>query len=196
MRPDLPPAPSEPSALAALETAAAELGFAMSSDRPTGALLRTLAASKPGGRLLELGTGAGLGTAWLLDGMDAAATLITVDSNATLSAAAQRHLAHDPRVRFHVDDGGALLNDLARRGERYDLIFADTWPGKFTHLDLALSLLAPGAFYIVDDLLPQATWPADHYPKVPAFIEALAQRPELKLTRLAWSTGLIVAVRV
>jgi predicted O-methyltransferase YrrM len=127
--------------------------------------------------------------------MDAAATLLTVDQDAQASAAAQRALGHDPRVRFHVGEGGTLLAQLAARGDSFDLIFADTWPGKFTHLDLALSMLAPGAFYVVDDLLPQATWPADHYPKVPALIEALAQRRELKQVRLAWSTGLVVAVR-
>ncbi len=37
--------------------------FDMPSDRHTGSLLRTLAASKPDGRLLELGTGTGLSTA-------------------------------------------------------------------------------------------------------------------------------------
>ncbi len=45
------------------------LGFDMASDPRTGALLRTLAASKPKGRFLELGTGTGMATAWLLGGM-------------------------------------------------------------------------------------------------------------------------------
>ena len=47
----------------------------MPSDPLTCTLLRTLAASKPGGQFLELGSGTGLSTAWLLDGMDARATL-------------------------------------------------------------------------------------------------------------------------
>lgn len=34
----------------------------------------------------------------------------------------------------------------------FDLIFADAWPGKFSHLDEALSLLSPGGFYVIDDL--------------------------------------------
>src|SRR5205085_1277758 len=53
--------------------------FAMPSEPRTGAMLRMLAATKPGGRLLELGTGTGLATAWLLDGMDRDARLISVD---------------------------------------------------------------------------------------------------------------------
>jgi predicted O-methyltransferase YrrM len=196
MRPELPSASTEPADLAALEAAAASLGFSMSSDRLTGALLRTLAASKPGGRLLELGTGAGLGTAWLLDGMDPAATLLTVDQDARVSGAAQRRLGADPRVTFQVGDGGALLETLTTEQRRFDLIFADTWPGKFTHLELALDLLAHGGLYLVDDLHPQATWPPDHAPKVPALMAALEQRQDLRLTRLHWSTGLILAARL
>ena len=38
---------------------------------------------------------------------------------------------------------------------RFDLIYADAWPGKFTHLDRALSLLTRGGIYFIDDLLPQ-----------------------------------------
>ena len=46
------------------------LDYTMVSEPKMGALLAVLAASKPGGRLLELGTGTGHGTAWLLSGMD------------------------------------------------------------------------------------------------------------------------------
>lgn len=51
------------------ETQAAD--FTMPSEPQTCSLLRTLAAIKTGGRFLELGSGTGLSTAWLLDGMDA-----------------------------------------------------------------------------------------------------------------------------
>lgn len=59
-----------PAALARILKRSAEIGFEMASEDRTGALLRTLAASKPGGRFLELGTGTGVATAWVLDGMD------------------------------------------------------------------------------------------------------------------------------
>jgi predicted O-methyltransferase YrrM len=44
--------------------------FNMASDMQTGSLLRTLVASKPAGEILELGTGTGLATSWIIAGMD------------------------------------------------------------------------------------------------------------------------------
>jgi hypothetical protein len=44
-----------PAALNAIEHDTTMVGFTMISESRTGALLRTLAASKPGGALLELG---------------------------------------------------------------------------------------------------------------------------------------------
>jgi len=46
------------------------LGFKMASEPKTGALLSVLAASKQGGKILELGTGTGISATWLLNGMD------------------------------------------------------------------------------------------------------------------------------
>jgi predicted O-methyltransferase YrrM len=90
---------------------------------------------------VELGTGTGHGTAWLLAGMDAASTLETVDVDATVAAVAQRHLGSDNRVSFHVMDGAQFLERSLP--SQFDLIYADAWPGKFTRLDEALALLRP-----------------------------------------------------
>jgi predicted O-methyltransferase YrrM len=125
--------------------------------------------------------------------MDAASTLVTIDNNDTVQSIAKRCLAQDARVAFHLMDGGAFLGQIA--SERFDFIFADTWPGKYTQLELALSLLKPGAFYIIDDMLPQPNWPPEHAPKVSVLIRTLESRSDLVLTRLNWSTGLIVAVK-
>lgn len=182
-----------PEALSDIQRATEAAGFSMASDELAGSLLRVLAASKPGGALLELGTGTGMGASWLLSGMDAASTLDTVDNDEGVVGIARRFLGHDPRVRFHVSDGAAFLATLA--GRHFDLIFADTWPGKFDHLEDALSLLRPGGIYVVDDLLPQPSWPVEHGPKIPRFLHALEQRPDLHITRLSWSTGLLLATK-
>ena len=173
------------------ETAA--LGFNMTSEPKVGALLTVLAASKPGGRLLELGTGTGHGTAWILAGMDAGARLDTVDTSPEAMAIARRHLGNDSRVAFHLADGVEFLRDAP--SGFFDLVYADAWPGKFSHLDEALALLRPGGMYVIDDLLPQLNWPDGHAPKVPALIELLEGRREFSTVRLAWASGLMIVVR-
>ena len=47
----------------------------------------------------------------------------------------------------------------------FDLIFADAIPGKYEHLNETLALLRRGGLYVVDDMLPQPTWPKDHAPR-------------------------------
>jgi predicted O-methyltransferase YrrM len=170
------------------------LAFDMISQSKVGALLATLAASKPAGRFLELGTGTGHGTAWLLAGMDAASTLDTVDRDERVVAVARRHLEGDPRVQFHVMDGVEFL--LRADPARYDLIYADAWPGKFSHLDRALALLRVGGLYVIDDLLPQANWPEGHAAKVPVLVDDLERREDFRTVRLAWASGLMLVVRV
>ncbi|MGW2401408.1 O-methyltransferase [Kitasatospora sp. NPDC001664] len=182
-----------PVSLAALREAAHRAGFTMSSEARTGALLATLAAARPGGRLLELGTGVGEGTAWLLDGMDEKASLVTVELDEELQAVAREQFAADSRVSFVRADGGAWLTEY--QGPLFDLVFADTWPGKFTHLDRALELVAPGGCYLIDDLLPQPGWPAGHQEAVDALLAELAARPDFRSVRLDWAGGLLLAVR-
>ena len=169
------------------------LGFSMASEPKTGALLAALSASKPGGRLLELGTGTGIGTAWLLSGMDTWARLDTVDTDPAVVDVARRYLAADPRVAFRIEDGAAFL---ARADpDTYDLVYADAWPGKFTHLEEALACIRPGGVYVIDDLLPQANWPDGHAAKVDALIADLERRRGFAIVRLAWASGLMLVVR-
>ena len=58
-----------PEILPKIQRKSEEIGFSMSSDVHIGALLKTLVASKPGGRFLELGTGTGLSLSWMVDGI-------------------------------------------------------------------------------------------------------------------------------
>jgi predicted O-methyltransferase YrrM len=182
-----------PDALDAVVRDTEASGFTMASEPMVGAFLAALAATKPGGRLLELGTGTGHGSAWLLSGMDSTAHLDTVDTDASVVAIARRHLGSDTRVTFHIVDGAEFVT-RALRGQ-FDLIYADAWPGKFSHLDEALALLKPGGLYVIDDLLPQPNWPEGHAQKVPALIDDIERRAEFVTVRLAWASGLMVVVR-
>ncbi|WP_165984605.1 class I SAM-dependent methyltransferase [Streptomyces sp. YIM 98790] len=183
---------NEPAALRAIAAEAERAGFPYSSDRSTGALLATLAAAKPGGRILELGTGLGAGACWLLSGMDRSARLVTVEAEAARREVAVRHLGDDPRADFVHADAAAWL--AGYRGPGFSLIFADCPVGKFERLDEALALLEPGGLYVGDDLdIPpdETEWQA----KVDGFLARMRSLPGLRITLLDWSTGLVVAAR-
>ncbi|MEZ0609271.1 O-methyltransferase [Fibrella sp. WM1] len=182
-----------PSGFTEIQRASEAMGFSMPSDLQTGALLQTLVAAKPGARVLEIGTGTGLATAWLLAGMDAESSLVSIDTEADYQAVAARVLGHDARLELHCDDAGTYLNHYD--ADPFDLIFADAWPGKYSHLDTALGTLATGGMYVIDDMLPQPNWPDGHGDNVDRLVADLESRPDLHLIRLAWSTGILIAVK-
>lgn len=182
-----------PAAYTAIDEATKASGFTMASDVQTCSLLKTLAASKPGGAFLELGTGTGLSTSWILDGMNASATLVSVDNDAVFLGIAEDHLGHDPRLTLVEADAGDWVT--ANSGQKYDYIFADTWHGKYLLLDEALNMLNPGGLYIIDDMLPQPNWPEGHDLKALALLDTLDKRTDLSITKMIWATGIVVGVK-
>jgi predicted O-methyltransferase YrrM len=184
---------NEPSALAGIWADTRAAGFTMASEPLTCSLLRTLAASKPAARLLELGSGTGLSTAWLLDGMDAASQLITVDFDQSLLDILNRHLGADTRLKAVCSDGDDFVRSL--HGQRFDLIFADTWAGKYQLLDEVLEMLNPAGLYVIDDMLPQPNWPVGHADKVAHLIATLEKRGDFQMTKLSWASGVVVATK-
>lgn len=185
-----------PKAFEAIASESTTIAFDMPSEVDVNALLRALAAVKPAGRCLELGTGTGLASAWILDGLGPQGRLTTVDNESTWINVARRHLGQDPRVEIICADGDDFLLQANEQSVCYDLIFADTWSGKYRLLDLALNLLAPGGMYVIDDMLPQANWPEGHATKVQDLMDELAQRSELKLCSLPWSCGVVIATKI
>src|SRR5688500_17517875 len=182
-----------PASYAKILEATAEYGFTMASDILTCSLLRTLAAAKPASKFLELGTGTGLSTAWILNGMDSASMLTSVDNDDTFLEIARTYLGTDSRLRLICRDGGEWIKD--NKTQKFDYIFADTWHGKYLMLDEALSMLNVGGFYIIDDMLPQPNWPDGHHEKASKLMRDLENRLDLVLTKQVWATGIVIAVK-
>jgi predicted O-methyltransferase YrrM len=182
-----------PPTVAALKLESARIGFTMACEEQTGCLLRTLAASKPAGTFLEIGTGTGISAAWILDGMDPASHLTSIDISPDYQHIAKQVLGHDRRITFLQIDGAEYIRSLAP--ESLDLIFPDFWPGKFTDRDRAIAALRPSGFYIIDDLLPQPNWPNDHQPRVDRLLADLREETRLQLLPLRWSSGILVGVK-
>ncbi|SFR83181.1 O-methyltransferase [Maribacter stanieri] len=170
-----------------------EIGFTMPSDLYVGSFLKTLIASKPNGRFLEIGTGIGLSLSWMIEGMDADSKLISVDNDPALISIASSYFGDDDRVEVICKDGTDWIKEYS--GSKFDLIFADAWPGKYSVIDEVLDLLQVGGFYIIDDMTKQPNWPEGHEDNVIVLTAYLEQREDLQLTKMNWSTGLIMAVK-
>lgn len=170
-----------------------EIGFTMPSDLYVGSFLKTLIASKPNGRFLEIGTGIGLSLSWMIEGMDANARLVSVDNDEELISIASSYFGEDDRVELICQDGTDWIKEYS--GAKFDLIFADAWPGKYSEIDEVLDLLKVGGFYIIDDMTKQPNWPDGHEDNVITLTAYLEKRNDLQLTKMNWSTGLIMAVK-
>ena len=184
---------SYPESYRRIDEATKRSGFTMASDVLTCSLLRTLAGSKPSGEFLELGTGTGLSTAWILDGMDQDASLTSIDNEPRFLKIARKFLSNDERLRLVTIDGGEWIENNTHR--KFDLIFADTWHGKYLLLEETLSMLKKGGLYIIDDMLPQPNWPEGHHEKAIDLVKRLEARSDLFLLKQCWATGVIIAVR-
>lgn len=183
----------KPSVYPRILAKSAEIGFTMPSDLYIGSLLKTLISSKPRSNFLELGTGIGLSLSWMIDGMDAASTLTTIDNDPQLIDIASTFFDHDDRITIICADGSEWIKNY--RGDKFDLIFADAWPGKYSEVDEILALVNPGGFYVIDDMNTHPNWPAGHAEKVDRLINYLENRDDFCITKMNWSTGIILAVR-
>jgi predicted O-methyltransferase YrrM len=123
----------------------------------TGRFLAMLAGGCVGGQIGELGTGAGIGAAWMASAMPADCRLITAEIDGQLARAARDLFASDPRIEVIIGD--ALLV-VPSRGP-FDLLFADSGvrsPAAFATLVSALRI---GGRIVMDDVTPERAPPAD-----------------------------------
>jgi predicted O-methyltransferase YrrM len=148
--------------------AARQIGFPLTADDPghgrgsaclpgVGRFLAMLAAGCHRGRIAELGTGAGIGAAWMSGAMPSDCTLVTTEIDPVRAAAARDLLAADARVAVLTGDALELI--LARGP--FDLIFADCGVRDGDTFGALVSLLRPGGRIVMDDLTPAALLPAD-----------------------------------
>ena len=174
-----------------IENKSKEIGFTMPSDLYIGTLLKTLITSKPKSNLLELGTGIGLSLSWMIDGMDTESKITSVDNDPKLIKIAEHFFGKDNRVEIICADGTEWIKNYKK--EKFDLVFADAWPGKYSEIEEILDLLKIGGLYIIDDMKTQPNWPDGHQENVDTLIQYLEGRKDFNLTKMNWSTGIIIA---
>jgi predicted O-methyltransferase YrrM len=181
-----------PDRVRAAQARAQALGFDLSCTPETGRFLCVLAATLASGmRALELGSGCGVGTAWILERLAPGVEFVTVEPDPDRNAAVRELLAGVPSARAERGDG----LDWVRDPEQWDFIFADAPAGKLEGLEWTVAALRPRGRLVVDDMLPLAEWEPSHVQAAQAVRRTLLQRPDLRAVELPIGTGLILAVR-
>jgi predicted O-methyltransferase YrrM len=143
------------------EALATAMRFDQSSLREVGRLLAMLVAQRPRGRVAEVGTGCGVGTAWIASALGPEGALVTVESDEERAAAVARLFAEEPQVRVvHGDWHTALLPEAP-----FDLLFFDGGQWKrgdvVAESEAVLDLVAPSGVIVIDDMTPEALWPEE-----------------------------------
>jgi predicted O-methyltransferase YrrM len=183
--------------VAAARAAAARLGFEGSSLDEVGRLLATLAASRPGGRIGEVGTGTGVGAAWIASALADGATLVTVELDEARAVAAASLLAGAVGCAALQGDWREVLPPHGP----FDLLFFDGAQWKRDperEASLAVELLAPGGLLVIDDLTPVELWPEEWRGQPDRAREWLAANPHLRCVevRTTAATAAVIAARI
>lgn len=135
--------------------------FERSSIPEVGRLLAVLAAARPQGRFAEIGTGCGVGSAWIVDALGQEASLVSVELDDDRAAAASRLFADHPNVQVLHGDWHELLPPEAP----FDLLFFDGGYWKKGDVpaesDQVLQIMAPGGVVVIDDLTPRSLMPEE-----------------------------------
>src|SRR5579871_686028 len=145
-------APAVPDVVAERQRWAREHGFERSCTDDVGRLLAWLAGGlAPGSQVLELGSGAGVGLAWLASGAaEATGVHITSIERDPVLAAALRDVSWPAEVNLVEGDSLKFVRDSQ---DGFDLVFADAEGGKTTGLTATVSRVrSPGGLLVVDDM--------------------------------------------
>lgn len=129
----------------ALEFAAAR-GFEKSCRREDGSLLHVLAARRGMSRVAEIGTGAGVGSAWIVSALPPTTPFFTAETDPELAKAVAAFYADDLNVTVLVGSWRETLPPEAP----FDLLFVDANDAK-DDVETTIGLLAPGGTAVLDD---------------------------------------------
>jgi predicted O-methyltransferase YrrM len=166
------------------------LGFTRSCEPEVGRLLHVLAAQRGRARVGEIGTGTGVGAAWIVSALPPEVPFVTVELDPERAAVSASLFAEDTQVRVLAGDWHELMPPEAP----FDLLFYDGGGKQRPDLDGedVVALLAPRGVVVIDDLTPGRLREID---RVREFWLGHADLAAVEVTVSA-ATAAIVAVRV
>ncbi len=182
-----------PAAVLAAHERAEEAGFQLACDDEVGRLLAVLSAAVPErGRILEIGTGVGVGLAWLVHGLGERqdVEVVTVELDDEVQRVA-RSAPWPSWVRFESGDGAEVAGGLGQ----FDLIFPDAPGGKLVKLGRTIAALKPGGILVVDDMELARHEDEQLREALTVVRQRLVDNRELICAELGFGSGVIVVVK-
>ena len=145
---------------------AEQQGFGGSSIPEVGRLLGILASHVQHGVVGEIGTGTGVGAAWMLSHLDATTRFVTVEADVERARVVQNLFRDQPNAQVICGDWREIL-----AYGPCDLLFIDTGPAKAVPggsregvaamAEIILPALRRGGIVVLDDLGPEESWPQE-----------------------------------
>jgi demethylmenaquinone methyltransferase/2-methoxy-6-polyprenyl-1,4-benzoquinol methylase len=157
--------------------------FELSCDPEVGKLLCILAGAVPaGGRILELGTGVGVGLAWIVHGLGdrTDVEVVTVEIDPAIH-----------RVAKGTEWPGYVRFELGA----FELIFPDAPAGKLYGIGRTIEALAPRGVLIVDDMDLEPHGDPELRAALVKVRARLLSRSDLLVAELDLGSGVMLAVR-
>ena len=168
--------------------------FDRSCTAGVGRLLAVLAGTvRGGGTVGEIGTGCGVGTAWMASALAPDATLVSVELDPARAEAARDLFGPVRGVRVLRGD----WHELLAHGP-FDLLFADGGGAKEREPRALVGALRPGGMVFLDDLTPRELWPEEWSGKRDLVREYWLNEPDVAATeiRTGPTEAAIIATRV
>ena len=176
----------------ATKNLAMENEFIYSCLDEVGQLLAVLTSSIKEGTIAEIGTGYGVGTAWMASNLAKEVSFISIDNDLN-KIEFVRALFNQANIKFIHSDWTEILAYAPFR-----FLFADGGKAKEQHPDLLVKALAVGGMILIDDLTPIEYWPEEWKNQRDEVREYWLQHPDLQAVelRVTQKNSVIVATKV
>ncbi len=170
-----------------------KLSFTNSCTPEVGRLLRLFVAAAGPGTVAELGTGCGVGSAWLLSGLREGQTFVSVESYPVYHQRVSELFGNTLNATFLCGDWREVLHYGPSQ-----VVFVDTAEAKDDGAEAVVQALALGGVAVLDDFTPETHWPPGWRGKLDTRRDFWLRHPDLVATEILTTpeTAAVIAVRV
>jgi predicted O-methyltransferase YrrM len=169
------------------------LGFTKSCLPEVGRLLRLLVTQARAGTVGEIGTGSGVGSAWMLSGLRPDQRFVSIDNQPSLHTAVTELFGEQPGATFMMGDWRDILSYAP-----FTLVFVDASDAKDAGAQEVVDALAPGGLAVLDGREVVEHWPPEWHGKPDTRRDFWLNHPALHAleVRTSASASVILASKI